>query len=253
MTRFVERSQLPNAALHILLGETYREILDRPLRRLGLIPLYVPENPCVDPRLRGHADLSLVHLGQNRSLLAPYLRETAFADSLRALGAELCFAEIRQGREYPADAQLNICIWGRRWIGNENTAAEELNVCCAQSEGAMWIPVKQGYANCACCIVSDNAMISADTGILHALAGSGLDLLSVQPGHIELPGFPYGFLGGSAFKPRADLLAFTGHLHEHPDEKAILHFLKQRKVEALFLTDQPAFDVGGLIPITEKS
>ena len=253
MTRFVSLPNLPVNAAHVILGEPYRPLLDYPLRKLGISPLYVPENPLVDCRLRGHADLSIVHIGGAQLVLAPFLRNSQFAAALSALGCELRYAEIAQGREYPQDAQLNICVWGNFWLGSPKTAASELRQICASREKATWISVKQGYARCACCLVDSLSMISADKGIAKALSAYDTEVLEILPGSIALPGFPYGFLGGSACKLSEHVLAFTGHLDAHPDKSAILDFLAAREIEAIYLTDMPAFDIGGAIPLTERS
>lgn len=252
MTAFTAFPHLPRQALHILLGEPWREELDLPLRRLGLVPVYIPENPEVEARLRGHADLSVFPVGGARLILARYLQGTEFVRELLAMGCELSFARRGQGSAYPEDVPLNVCRWQHRWIGRPDTAAPEIRAAFEESGDRDWISVRQGYARCACCLVSEQALITADEGIARALSGSGADVLRISPGGVALPGFPYGFLGGCAFKIASGRLAFTGHLDEHPDRDAILSFLERRQIEALFLTERPAFDIGGAIPLTER-
>ena len=85
-----------------------------------------------------------------------------------------------------------------------------------------------------------------------ALPHSPADVLKISPGGVALAGFSYGFLGGCAFKIADNRLAFTGHLEQHPDRNSILSFLLKQKIEALYLTKCPAFDIGGAIPLTEQ-
>lgn len=252
MTKFTAFPHLPGHTRHILLGEPWRDALELPLRGLGLTPVYIPENPHVDPRLCGHADLSVFHVGGEELILAEYLRGTAFVEELLELGCLLRFSEAKQGREYPQDVPLNICRWQHRWIGRRETAAAEICAAFEQSGRDSWVFVRQGYAKCACCLVSENSMITADAGIARALARPGADVLKISPGGVALAGFSYGFLGGCAFKIADNRLAFTGHLEQHPDRNSILSFLEKQKIEALYLTKCPAFDIGGAIPLTEQ-
>ena len=78
-----------------------------------------------------------------------------------------------------------------------------------------------------------------------------MDVLEIEPGHILLPGFDTGFIGGATFKLSAHELAFTGELDGHPDRPAIEAFLEARGVEPVYLTTQPAFDIGSAVPLTE--
>ena len=253
MIKFVVLPHFPNAVQHLLIGEFWGELLDFPLRQHGIYPLYIPENPNIDPRLRGHADLSVFHLGENRLILAPYLKDTSFEKKLSSLGCSICFADIQQESMYPQDAQLNICIWNNRWIGYPETAAHEILSAYKDRTGDKWYKTKQGYTKCSCCLVDDNAIISSDIGILRAIADCGAASLEIQPGHISLPGFSSGFIGGSSFKLSEKVLAFTGTLDSHPDKERILSFLAWRGIQPVFLTSNSLFDIGGAVPLTEKN
>jgi len=84
---------------------------------------------------------------------------------------------------------------GSRLVCNEQAAAPEL-LEAARRMGLELIPVKQGYAKCSLCIVSENAVITADEGLAYTLCRAGLDVLKIIPGCIRLPGYGYGFIGG---------------------------------------------------------
>jgi hypothetical protein len=100
--------------------------------------------------------------------------------------------------------------------------------------------------------VDEKSIITADRGIYHSVTSAGMDALLINPGHIVLKGFDYGFIGGAAFKISKHKLAFTGLLELHPDKDKILKFLADRKIEPIYLTKQPIFDIGSAIPIIEK-
>ena len=116
-------------------------------------------------------------------------------------------------------------------------------------------PVKcrQGYSKCAVCVVDSGAIITADRGIAAASKEAGLDVLLISPEGVSLGGFDCGFIGGAAFKISREALAFTGRLDKHPDREAILSFLDRYKVEPLYLTESPIFDIGSGLAITEKT
>ena len=114
------------------------------------------------------------------------------------------------------------------------------------------IACKQGYARCSVCVVDENSIITADRGIAAAARKNGIDVLMIRPGFIALDGFPYGFIGGAAFKIAADILSFTGTLDRHPDKAAIEDFLSAKKIKPVYITHYPIFDIGGALPVTEK-
>lgn len=251
MSRFVNAPNLPNACTAVIYGEKYAKILKKALNSLHIESILFPDNPDIDPRLSSHTDLSLLHTGGNRLYLAPYLRHRMFAEELRERDMILRFPELRQCRDYPRDAQLNICITGKHVICNPKTAetsiVEYLTNC-----GAICIFVRQGYSRCAVCMVDADSIITADRGIATAAESNGVHVLLIRSGYIRLDGYPYGFIGGASCKLASDKLAFTGNLDAHPDRKAILDFLAERGIEPVYLSREPAFDIGSMIPILEN-
>lgn len=236
--RFIKTPHLPQGKVGLAaFGAKYREALEKPLQNLGITPLWLPDNAAVDPRLSGHADLMLLHLGGNRVL--------TYLDSLPDIGLDAVKAA-GQGREYPADARLCACIVGRFCIHN-------FRISEPGTAGFERIDVRQGYAKCCTCVVDERGVITSDAGIARAAARHGLDVLGIRPGYIDLPGFDTGFIGGAAFKCAPDVLAFTGRLDGHPDWPEIARFLRGRGVEPLFLTERPAFDIGSAVPLTEEA
>lgn len=251
--RFVETPNLPVRAGTVIIGEKYCNILQNGVENLGVNILPIPDNPYVDARLSGHADLSVLHLGGNRLLLAPYLKGGSFSQQLEYRGFNIKFADIEQSALYPNDAQINVCILGNKVIYNPKTVPDAIVKYLAIGDRAVQIISKQGYSRCSVCIVSDNAIITADEGICRSAKAHGIDVLKIRPGYIDLPGFDYGFIGGASFKISDTRLAFTGRLDSHPDAEQIIEFASLHNVNIVYITDKPAFDIGGAIPITEVS
>lgn len=253
MMRFVETPNLPVCASTVIIGEKYCNILQNGIKSLGINALFMPDNPYVDPRLSGHADLSVLHLGGNRLLLAPYLKRSSFSQQLEDRGFDIRFADIEQSALYPNDAQMNVCILGNKVIYNPKTVPDTIVKYLTIENGAIQISSRQGYSRCSVCVVNDNAIITADEGICRSAKAHGIDVLKIMPGYIDLPGFDYGFVGGASFKISDTKLAFTGGLDRHPDAEQIIEFTSLHNVDIVYITDKPAFDIGGAIPITEAS
>ena len=252
MSCFVNAPNLPHACAAIMYGKKYADILEKPLESLLIESILFPDNPDIDPRLSGHADLSMLHSGGERLSLAPFLKESAFSEELQARGAKLHFPELRQGRDYPSDAQLNVCILGEYVICNPKTTDAGIAINSTKYGAQKCISVRQGYSRCAVCAVDADSIITADRGIAAAAEANGLHVLLIRPGYIRLDGYPYGFIGGESFKLASDKLAFTGNLQAHPDYEAILAFLTERGIEPVFLSRETAFDIGSAIPILEN-
>ena len=251
--RFVETPNLPVCASTVIIGEKYCNILQNGVGKLGINILSMPDNPYVDDRLSGHADLSVLHLGGDRLLLAPYLKGSSFSRQLEDRGFDIQFAAIEQSALYPNDAQMNVCILGDKVIYNPKTVPDTIVKCLTTGDRAVQISSRQGYSRCSMCVVSDNAIITADEGICRSAEAHGVDVLKIRPGYIDLPGFDYGFIGGASFKLSDTKLAFTGGLDKHPDAERIIEFASLHNIDIVYITDKPAFDIGGAIPITEAS
>lgn len=253
MMRFVETPNLPVCASTVIIGEKYCNILQNGIKSLGINALFMPDNPYVDDRLSGHADLSVLHLGGNRLLLAPYLKRSSFSQQLEDRGFDIRFADIEQFALYPNDAQMNVCILGDKVIYNPKTVPDTIVKYLTIENGAIQVSSRQGYSRCSVCVVNDNAIITADEGICRSAKAHEIDVLKIRPGYIDLPGFDYGFIGGASFKLSDTKLAFTGGLDKHPDAERIIEFASLHNIDIVYITDKPAFDIGGAIPITEAS
>ena len=173
--RIIKTPHLPQGKVGLAaFGAKYREILEKPLQNLGITPLWLPDNEAVDPRLAGHADLMLLHLGGARVVTSC---GGEIPQTLGALGFEVIRAA-EQGRTYPADARLCACIVGERCIHN-------FKISDPANSGFERVEVRQGYAKCCACVVDEGAMITSDAGIAKAgtgltCSGYGPDLLSLQ-------------------------------------------------------------------------
>lgn len=235
MNRMVKNPNLPeNEVTALAIGDKYIPLFSSffSTRNIELLP--IPENPFVDTRLSSHADLTLLHLNANMFMAAGSLY----------IPLPVSCSSILRIQNINPDSALNICVIG------------DYAICCEKTAAIIpsWLKiiyVKQQYARCSVCIVDDHSIITADHGIAQRCSGL-LDVLEIQPGFIELPGFDYGFIGGCSFKLSAHELAFTGTLDSHPDKEKILSFLAERFVEPVYLSDGPLLDIGSAVPVQEQ-
>ncbi len=249
--RFVKEPNLPEKKVKtVLIGAKYSKILVKILENQGISVLEIPENPDIAPQTASHADMSVCHLGGNRLAAAG-----AVYDKLKASaphGLELIKAAKPQKADYPHDIGLNACILGNRLLHNLKHT-DPVIISDADFSGLECHNVRQGYTKCSVCVLKRDRIITSDMGI-HSLAGRlGIESLLIKSGHIRLEGYDTGFIGGCCGKLSEGIIAFTGRLHEHPDEKKILAFIEKSNIDIMFLTDEPVFDVGSMIPIQEHS
>ena len=243
MSRCNEKSSASGKCRALIVGERYRKTSGLALEKLGFHVIYMPDNPNVDSRVAGHADLSVLRTGEREIFLAPHLKGTEFEASVRDIGYDIIFPEITQGKEYPLDADFNIVFLGNDMLcGRKNRLAD----CLSASRGFDRIAISQGYARCSTCIVSENALITADSSIENAARTLGYDVLKIHPGFFRLPGFDYGFIGGSSFLLDGKLY-FTGSINYHVDEDSILRFLIRHNTAPVFLNSDRAEDIGTAI------
>ena len=208
----------------------------------GIEAIWLPDNPALDPRLAGHADLSVFISGKHAIVargiyphIVNFLTNRGYSVSTAA----------EQGAEYPKDAGLCVCSTGKYTVYNPKT----VDPAAAAILTGHPVTVAQGYAKCAACIVNDDSIITSDAGVSRAAKNAGMDILEITPGYVALDGFKEGFIGGASFKIDENTIAFTGTLDKHPDKERIIEFLSERGKRPVFLTDRPIFDIGGAIPV----
>ncbi|MHB9057153.1 MAG: DUF6873 family GME fold protein [Paludibacteraceae bacterium] len=250
MESFLISPNLPiNPVSKVMTGECYIGKLYYPLNKLNINLIPLPSNSDIAEPVKFHADMNIHHISGNKFVASGGIYEKII-DYPAIYGINLIKGE-RQSEKYPADIGLNACRIGKYLFHNfkytDKTIISELG------NNVELIDVKQGYTKCSVCIIDEFSAITSDKEISKRLRGAGIDTLEIVAGHINLPGCDYGFLGGAAVKLSRDILAFTGNLNSHPDKIRIIEFLKNKNIQPVFLTDEPCFDIGSIIPITQYS
>jgi ferredoxin len=147
--------------------------------------------------------------------------------------------------KYPNDVLLNIAVVGKNAFCNTKHASKTVLKYLEENNYAIH-HVAQGYAHCSTCIVSESALISADLGIVQEAQKAGIDALLISNGHISLPPYNYGFIGGSCGSC-GDKIYFCGSLEFHPDGNKIRQFCEKHGKNAVELLDAPLIDIGGIL------
>ena len=207
------------------------------LRAYGHTPIPCMPHPALDPIIASHPDM----------LLHPS-KQGIFVHSTHAFAAyDLPLIPICQQPEpkYPHDVLLNAARVGCYLVCRPDVTAHEL-LEYAKQHALTVLPVRQGYAKCNLCVVSDSAAITEDASIASALRNAGIDVLTIEAGGVRLHGYPYGFIGGASGHDGTHVF-FCGDLSLHPEGARIHAFCHKHGMEPICLCAQPLCDVGSLL------
>ncbi|MBQ9460456.1 MAG: hypothetical protein IJU51_00855 [Clostridia bacterium] len=243
---FVSSPNLPQSKVCLVLISDRKRKLTRELSKLGI--------RCIDPgSLNGisgserfHADMIVCHVGGNRLFCASNGDINPRA-ALRDEGFEVMLTDNAVTAQKPA---LNICITGRNVLCDTKTVDPTLAVFL-QNDGMSILHTNQRYTKCSAALAAGNAVITSDPSIYELCRKNGIDVLMITPGHIELEGYPYGFIGGCCGLLSNDTLAFSGDITLHPDYENIRSFAGNYGVNIISLSDSMLCDIGGIIPLKE--
>lgn len=223
----------------------------RSLEAMGVWTLAAGPNRSLPAALCRHADMLVQLLGDGTALAAQ--GEHRLRNALSGFGFSTVSLQKELAPRYPGDVLLNAARIGGRLVCNVEHTATELLEAARKMELEV-VDVRQGYAKCSLCIVSEHAVITADEGLEYALKQIGIDVLKILPGCIRLPGYGYGFIGGCCGKLDASTMAFAGDVLTHPDGKKILSFLEMHGVRACNLLEEgeKLLDVGSILPVMQE-
>lgn len=247
--RFLEIPSLPSGAVTLAAVSCAHPQIIRGLERLGIE--VVPVSACEGLPLpvRTHADMICIHLGGSDVIVAR--RKKDLVEALKRNGFHIVETQRTLGGTYPQDCLLNAVLLRKHLFARMDGLDPELISAC-RTKGLEITDVRQGYAKCSTAVIGGNEWITADPAIARAARSAGVDVLQIRPGHIELAGYGYGFIGGCCGCISKDVVAFTGKLDSHPDGFAIRSFLERIGKRALELSNGPLIDVGGILPLKEK-
>ena len=216
------------------------------LKAEGFEPILLPAADYLQEGVASHTDM-LIFVGFGKVFCHEnyYKSNSEIIEIIASLtNSEICISSEPTGKKYPLDVLFNACIVGNNLICNEKNVSRLISGA-AKAHGCKIIGVSQGYTKCSVCVVSDNAIITSDSGIAKACRDKGIDVLKISEGHISLPPYNFGFIGGAS-GVHGDKVYFCGSLDTHPNGEKIKEFCIKHKKIAVSLSDGELQDVGSL-------
>ena len=202
------------------------------LQRSGFIPLPVGAHP----------DTLIGKLGKN---LFVSESETEIMSALDKNGIPYITSSHLPGGKYPADCALNF-IAVKDILCAKLTAISKDVLRYAEADGYKMLNVAQGYTKCST-LVLGGGIITADGGIHSTMVSSGLASLKIEAGHVSLPPYEYGFIGGASGTVGENAV-FFGSLEDHPNKDEIRSFCKKLGYSPVEF-DFELTDFGGFIEV----
>lgn len=246
--RYIEIPNLPNgyvkkviASGEISLGSEYV------LNSYGIEVIKTKAHTKLYNAVKFHPDMQLYHLGGNCIICDEEAVETA---GIIFSSENICSGN-SVAEKYPYDISYNAARVGQFLICNKQYTDSNILID-AENKGLEIIDVKQGYAKCNLCIISENAVITSDIGIKTAIGNFPIDVLLVEDNSVLLKDFTHGFIGGATGKIAPDKLAINGNIKYHKYSREIIDFAKKHNVEIISLNSGYIEDIGSILPILEK-
>lgn len=223
------------------------EQMQRSIRNFGVDVLPSCCLTAVDVPLCGHPDIQICFTAPGCAVCAPEV--FCYYETLLApYRVTLVRGRTNLDRNYPADIAYTVARAGQYAIClPKQTDAVLLETL--KHNGLKVLPVQQGYAKCNVCMVDDNAILTSDAGITKAARRAGMDVLQIQTGHITLPGYAYGFIGGASGKLPDGRIVFCGDVTLHPNFLEIDAFCCAHHVAYVYLPGTPLVDFGSVLPV----
>lgn len=215
------------------------------LKKLDLNIILTPICKDISFPISGHPDEVICKVSDK--LMIIYKNSTSeFIASIKNLGIHIIKSSNTLGNEYPNDVALNGVVLKDFFIHNIKYTDQSLynNIL-----DKTIINVKQGYTKCSTAVINDYALMTSDIGIANSASKFNLDVLLLPPGDIVLPGFEYGFIGGSCGLINKNTLAFYGNLEKYKFKNKVLNFLNKHNIKPIYLSDSKLIDRGSIITI----
>ncbi len=216
------------------IGSEERKYLNKYFRILVLPPFgALPE------AVSSHADMLLCPLGESIAVHRLYYEENRGLFDKNNI--KVTVINEPAGKKYPDDILLNGLFLSEKLYGRIDKLSKTL-VDFAKER----VFVRQGYTRCSVCKINEHAIITSDASISDAASANGVDVLKIVPGHIELDGYDYGFIGGASFVYNSKVF-FFGKIEDHPDFEKIRDFTNKHSLETISLSERPLYDIGGAV------
>lgn len=244
---YIINPRLPeNPVSTVVISGENKRIIEQ-IGLLGINTITTNADDRLQEQVQYHADMQMCHLNGNRTVV---LKKDILKDKMTDLGFNVTETLSEPMPTYPSDILCNALILNQMLIAKLDSIDNTI-IDFATKEGMIIINVAQGYSACATAVISNNAAITADSGIHKALTDKGMDILKIKNNGIELNGYDTGFIGGCCGLIDKDKILFTGKIDSHTDSDIIKEFLNKHKMRIVELDNDRLIDIGGITPILE--
>ncbi|MDY0236736.1 MAG: hypothetical protein RBR71_11980 [Gudongella sp.] len=229
------------ANLALISGEASDEIIKN-LNNKGIEVIKTIRVDSVLSEIAFHPDLILHPIAVNTLVVAPEVFDY-YREKLEPYGLEIIKGENELGMKYPDDIKYNVFRIGDHFV-HKNGYTDQTIMTYYEKIGLNLIAVSQGYSKCSIALVDNHSAITSDIKIAEKLTEVGYDILLIEKGRVELPGYEYGFIGGSSGHISSKEMVFTGSLSKHPDRANIEAFIKNKGIQIIELSKNSVIDLG---------
>lgn len=204
------------------------------LEGMGFSVITLPKEKSLPAPVSSHADMLIFSDRTNHITARAYFeKHSALFD-----GVDMTLTDDSFGSVYPEDVIFNAFTLRGCLFGRLNSLSKKLLQLYPNA-----VDLRQGYAKCSTLLFGNNA-VTQDPAIAAALRKFGCNLLEISSGHILLPGYDYGFIGGASFVYENKVI-FFGDITKHPDYEAIKKFISLGGYELVFDRSSALTDLGG--------
>lgn len=215
------------------------------LKKLNKKIFKVPSCELLYPAISAHPDI-LMNIIDSKNILVHKNMNYDFLCLIKKSGFNVIYSNNSLCSSYPEDIILNALTLDNVLVHNLKFTDK---ILLDLNKHKKLIHVKQGYTKCSIAVVDNNSIITSDVSIAKILSKENFNVLLLPPGDIILEGLNYGFIGGTCGLVEDKVLAFYGSLEHYVYGKEVLNFLKEHKVEPLFLRDGKLVDRGSILSI----
>lgn len=234
---------IPNnrANLVVISGQASDEIVDKLIRQ-GIEVVKTVKVESLLPQIAYHPDLVLHPVDINTLVVAPEVFDY-YAQKLNPFALDLIKGESLLGRDYPENIYYNVFRIGKHFA-HKGAYTDNRIVESYKKSKISLVNISQGYSKCSTALVDNKSAITSDKKIARELIALGYDILLIESGWIDLPGYDYGFIGGASGHLSRKEMVFTGSLRKHPDKLKIEAFIYNKGLEIIYLSEETIIDLG---------
>ena len=188
----------------------------------------------------GHPDI-FIFQDEDKLIIAPNSPKEliAFLDKQKT---NYTFGKKEVGTELINSTQYN-CIVTDNLLLHKKGFTDEVIISNHQNKKIVELP--QAYTRCSLTKLNNNNFITSDSGISKALDKEKLNNLLIDSKPIELPGYPYGFFGGTNGIYN-NTFYLIGSLKHHHQGDIIKTLINDNNLEIIELHNGPLYDGGGI-------